>query len=971
MTRISSTAVGIPRTAAGSRRGSKVKDSTTILLNGKACKVSFENITAAKPASVRKHYFKPGRYFFTGALTTGAIATAVCSTPLYSPSGRPQQIAARTSGVTIHAPPVKAISQPAPVSGYHNKSQKPLPLRKAVVRHHYQVISALNPAKHHPVKSRARDAPVINVRSDNPAQTAIHVLNRPHEEKHRLIRNDKDVERTRTRNRQQQRDDKTRRELGDTADWRLLPHDNQIRNVRSLPVRQMQTTSAPFNPVDVIIIRRLDEGIKTQYTLLDITGLLTEAFKRPVESFISAAIELYQYASARLLETKTEQALKSLAIQLGKIESLASSLHPAGLIRSSLGSIFSLINDHLAGRAVDRNELESALMDLLNVRFTAGLQETAEYKRGDVGWQTEHVLLLPEMKTFSWPEKTLKSYDYGEGMILWRDENEDLYLRIKESDNTYKYVNVFFEGDFLTVKEKSNHPIYGSQQKSYFFDKDAGWVYDRKAFRSLDNLPEIASKLSGIGGLSRIQGYPGVYFQEKTRQYFLRIGQKEGQAEYIEVVVDGQGFTTPKRHFNDVNSFKKGGLSQTKFIYNEKMKQWKRSEITSPVFDHTIPKELKLKLSRELNLTPVTELPEVYGTNDGKSYLRTGNTNGRDSYVAIDILENKRVQIKLPSSYIQPEGASPLAYTFDGEKGQWKLDERIMGGGAGMSSIPENLEGEIIWGRDDATDDVIKRNRVVAEGKNSIGQNNIAHKIAIVQAIRNFEMTLDRVEPLLAAKDIRAREVISEYLGIQPNGVSDAIFAEVTKIVSELREAQKWLADEDKSVLELEYQGGIKANAVYYPLLNKIGLPELFWSKNIWEQAQILIHESVHAKVTKGEGTGTEPLPDNYYVGAPVTEKDFCNSNCNFIVKTIPLEDKIEIRRQWHRSIASSRAKHYLQFSDKQREGFIAAMQASTYDEAITTFINNSKLRREFILYNPDTVSDMVLEIAEFAEAKR
>ncbi|WP_313684560.1 hypothetical protein [Pantoea sp.] len=971
MTRISLTAVGIPRPAAGARRGSKVKDSTTILLNGKACKVSFENITAAKPASVRKHYFKPGRYFFTGALTTGAIATAVCSTPLYSPSGRPQQIAVRTSGVTIHAPPVKAISQPAPVSGYHNKSQKPLPCKKAVVRHHYQVISALNPAKHHPVKSRARDAPAINVRSDNPAQTAMHVLNRPHEEEHRLIRNDKGVERTRTRNRQQQRDDKTRRGLGDTADWRLLPHDNQIRNVRSLPVRQMQTTPAPFNPVDVIIIRRLDEGIKTQYTLLDITGLLTEAFKRPVESFISAAIELYQYSSGRLLESKTEQALKSLAIQLGKIESLASSLHPAGLIRSSLGSIFSLINDHLAGRAVDQNELESALMDLLNVRFTAGHEEALEYKRGDAGWQTKHILLLPEMKTFAWHEKTLKSYDYGEGTILWRDENEDLYLRVRESDSKYKYVNVFFEGDLLTVKEKSNNPVYGARQNTFFFEKDIGWVFDRQAFRSLDNLPETTQKLSSITGISRIQGYPGVYFQEKTNQYFLRVGQKEGQAEYIEIMADGEHFVTPKPTISDLRSFKKGGLSQTKFTYNNKIKEWRRSEVTSPVFEYTIPKELRLKLSRDLNLTPVAELPEVYQANEGDFYLRTGNKNGRDWYVAVEILENKRVQLKVPSTYTRPEGASALAYIFDVEKWQWKLDERVKGGGSVVSSIPENLEGKIIWGMDDATNDVIKRNRVVADGKYSIGKNNIAHKIAIVQAIKNFELTLDRVETLIKSKDASIRSVIAEYLGVQPNEVSDAIFAKVSKIVSELREAQKWLADEDKSVVELEYVGGIKANAVYYPLLNKIGLPEIFWSKNIWEKVQIIIHESVHAKVKKEGDMGTDPLPDNYYVGAPVTEKDFCNSNCNFIVKTIPLEEKIAIRRQWHRSIASSRAKHYLQFSDKQQAGFITAMRASTFDEAITTFTTNSELRSEFILYNPDTISDMLLEIAEFADGKR
>ena len=88
-------------------------------------------------------------------------------------------------------------------------------------------------------------------------------------------------------------------------------------------------------------------------------------------------------------------------------------------------------------------------------------------------------------------------------------------------------------------------------------------------------------------------------------------------------------------------------------------------------------------------------------------------------------------------------------------------------------------------------------------------------------------------------------------------------------------------------------------------------------------------------------------------------------------MKTIPLEDKIEIRRQWHRAIASNRARHYLQFTDKQREGFIAAMHASTYEEAITTFVNNNELRRDFILYNPDTVSDMMLEIAEFADDKR
>ena len=727
------------------------------------------------------------------------------------------------------------------------------------------------------------------------------------------------------------------------------------KNRRHVPPKVQTIQERTLLAENDITIRHVEDtqSIKANYTLLDITRVFKGAFTRPVESFSEASMKLYEYIDNNDIDPKTKEALRSLAEQFGQVESSVSSLHPIGSVRSSLGHILTVIEDHLEGKPVDRNELSAALTDLLNFRFTNGSIKSVNSppKNGKGNWKLANMLnidiITNDIKRRLVEDKNITPYVYDNGKIIWHDRTGGSYLYVGQVDGVDKYAEVIVEGNHVTVKE--SEIVNGSQQKTYTFNENSGWQRNKYIFKSLDKLSN-AMEIERSDNLFPVIGCPGIYHQFGENKFFLRVGQKNGINQYISVIQNGDSFLSEPVLWTDKASFNKGGLSQSEFTYNRHERHWHRIENVSPVFN-SLPWGIKKILNVD-DIRPVRDYPEVYRTNNGDTYLRVGNLDGNDIYVSGLILADGSFKLEIPSSYVMPEGASSLSYLFDETKYRWQLDERLKGGGAYVSKAPKLDKSEPLsffekWGFR------IKFHiSITADGLNNIRENNLAHGQAIMQATRDMKISLIKVSRLLGKLNFNAIKIIADYFGVSPERLSLDTINALKDIILSLDGARLWLEGDDMSVASVQTSGD--EVAFYYPKFNKIFFSDAFFALTSKYKLSALLHESVHARVRENG----QLSPDYFYL-----------ENLSFSLKegtttTFTEQEVLNRQRSTQRQIAKGRLE-LATTNDDLKRNFITEMGTDDYPSAEFKFKNDAQARIKMLLKNPDTLAALIMELYE------
>ncbi|HEY3983400.1 hypothetical protein [Cedecea sp.] len=464
---------------------------------------------------------------------------------------------------------------------------------------------------------------------------------------------------------------------------KTTPQENEgiARRVKRSPSLPNTPKNKPDSKLvfakDEVRIEPIEDSrkIKTSYSVLDIVRILKNAFKTPVESFADASIQLIEYASNSNLKPETKEVIRSLAKKLSVLDAF-SSLHPVGAGRSSLGHLLGIIEADIEGKPISGQELSDAVTDMLNMKFEGETKNTVKEPQGGTANITKFTL---KMKEYLPGKKDLQPDNHFVKDPLWLDKNNNRYLKTKDTNNTERYVKVLLEDETITIESQDSS--YGSQQNTYSYNPQLGWKEEKYLFESMNNIPaSVHIEEVPLSSISQMQGFPGLYYQQTTGNYYIRVGLDSVKSQFVKVLRDGDSFRSEPSPWVDKASLKKGGISQTVFTYDVYSKIWRRSESTSHIFDD-LPWGIKsFKEQNKLNIQPLNGHPEIYTTNKNTLLLRTGNLDGKDIYVEGILHLDNSFEIKLPSWYEIPEGASPVAYVFDDMTNRWRIDERIKGG---------------------------------------------------------------------------------------------------------------------------------------------------------------------------------------------------------------------------------------------------------------------------------------------------